>query len=38
MKAGGWRDERSLRSYMQDDTETTYEVVARPTRRIRRPK
>lgn len=38
MTAGGWSDERSLRSYMQDDAETTYEVVSQPTRRIRRPK
>jgi hypothetical protein len=37
MKAGGWRDARSLQSYLQDDTKTTYEVVSRPTRRIRRP-
>lgn len=37
MKAGGWKDARSLEAYLQDDTKTTYEVVSQPTRRIRRP-
>lgn len=36
MVAGGWTDPRSLDAYLQDDERTTYEVVSRPTRRIRR--
>lgn len=36
MAAGGWTDERSLRAYLHDDTDTTFQVVSRPTRRIRR--
>lgn len=36
MEAGGWVDPRSLDSYLQSDPETTFEVVTRPTRRIRR--
>jgi integrase len=34
--AGGWRDERSLKSYMQDDPETVRKVVLEPTHQLRR--
>lgn len=36
MRAGGWLDQRSLESYMHADDSTTYEVVSRRTRRVRR--
>jgi integrase len=35
--AGGWKDERSLKSYMQEDPETVRKVVLEPTHRLRRP-
>lgn len=34
--AGGWKDERSLKSYMQEDPETVRKVVLEPTHRLRR--
>jgi integrase len=34
--AGGWRDERSLDSYLRDDPDTTRRVVLEPTHRLRR--
>lgn len=34
--AGGWNDERSLKSYMQEDPETVRKVVLEPTHRLRR--
>lgn len=34
--AGGWRDERSLKSYLQADPETVRKVVMEPTHRLRR--
>jgi integrase len=34
--AGGWRDERSLKSYLQEDSETVRKVVLEPTHRLRR--
>jgi hypothetical protein len=36
MVAGGWTSQESLESYLRPDPDTTYEVVSRPTRRIRR--
>ena len=36
MEAGGWVDPRSLEAYMHSDPDTTYQVVSRRTRRIRR--
>lgn len=34
--AGGWKDERSLRSYLKADPETVRKVVLEPTHRLRR--
>jgi integrase len=34
--AGGWKDERSLKAYMQEDPETVRKVVLEPTHRLRR--
>lgn len=34
--AGGWKDERSLRSYLKEDPETVRKVVLEPTHRLRR--
>lgn len=36
MKAGGHADPETVRIYQQADPETTFDVVTRPTRRIRR--
>lgn len=36
MKAGGWRDIRSLLVYMEDDTASILEVLSQPTNRIRK--
>jgi hypothetical protein len=33
---GGWKDERSLKSYMQEDPKTVQKVVLEPTHRLRR--
>ncbi|HEX2093249.1 MAG TPA: tyrosine-type recombinase/integrase [Longimicrobiaceae bacterium] len=38
MQAGGHADPKTVPIYQQADPETTYNVVARPTRRIRRDK
>jgi integrase len=35
--AGGWKDERSLKSYLQEDAETVRKVVLEPTHQLRRP-
>jgi integrase len=34
--AGGWKDERSLRSYLKEDPETVRKVVLEPTHQLRR--
>lgn len=34
--AGGWKDERSLKSYMQEDPDTVRKVVLEPTHQLRR--
>lgn len=34
--AGGWKDERSLKSYLHEDPETVRKVVLEPTHRLRR--
>ncbi len=34
--AGGWRDERSLKSYLQEDPDTVRKVVLEPTHKVRR--
>jgi hypothetical protein len=34
--AGGWKDERSLKSYLQEDPDTVRKVVLEPTHRLRR--
>jgi hypothetical protein len=33
--AGGWKDERSLKSYLQADQETIRKVVLEPTHKLR---
>ena len=34
--AGGWKDERSLKSYMKEDPDTVRKVVLEPTHQLRR--
>jgi integrase len=34
--AGGWKDERSLKSYLQEDPDTVRKVVLEPTHQLRR--